>query len=104
MAELFNQAPLFTAENDIHYLYKYCIIIGTPNKNEWQAGLNFCEKNGIILPDSNGIELSQIISNASSWSIEAIKKMLKFDLVKRIDCKKILENRMLEDIEKILLE
>lgn len=72
MAELYTFCPLFPGTNEIDQLNKIVKILGTPDKADWPEGYkmaqakgNFVIYLGYYFPEEKGVNLADIIPNAS---------------------------------------
>ena len=80
MAEIYlHPHPLFYGQNEKEVLNKICSILGTPNYDIWQEGIQQANLVGIKFPNNTGTDLAEIIPNASSKAIDLMKQMLQWD-------------------------
>jgi serine/threonine protein kinase len=80
MAEMYlHPQPLFFGNNEKEVLYRICSILGTPNYEIWNEGIQLAKMNNMKFPYCQGTDLKKIISNASDDAIDLMKKMLRWD-------------------------
>ena len=80
MAEIYNHPhPLFYGQNEKEVLNKICSILGTPNHDIWQEGIQQANLVGIKFPNNAGTDLANIIPSASPKAIDLMKQMLQWD-------------------------
>ena len=65
MAELYTFVPLFPGTNEVDQLNKIVKVLGTPNKNDWPEGYKLAQAKGYYFPDEKGVNLADLIPNAS---------------------------------------
>ena len=94
MAEMYlHPQPLFFGNNEKEVLYKICSILGTPNHNTWNEGIQQAKMVNIKLPNFTGIDLKTIIPQACDDAIDLMKLMLQWDPNKRATANNLLNHR-----------
>ena len=83
MAELYTFCPLFPGNNEIDQLNKIVKVLGTPDKTDWPEGYKLAQSRGYYFPDEKGVQLADLIPNASMEAIDLIESMLKYSSRKR---------------------
>jgi len=83
MAELYTFCPLFPGNNEIDQLNKIVKVLGTPDKADWPEGYKLAQSRGYYFPDEKGVQLADLIPNASMEAIDLIESMLKYSSRKR---------------------
>ena len=79
MAEMYmHPMPLFYGSSEKEVFIKICTTLGSPNKNNWNEGVNQASKIGMKYPQSSGIDLANIVIGASPEAIDLMKQMLKW--------------------------
>ena len=79
MAEMYmHPMPLFYGSSEKEVFIKICTTLGSPNKNNWNEGVNQANKIGMKYPQSSGTDLSNIVIGASPEAIDLMKQMLKW--------------------------
>ena len=94
MAEMYlHPQPLFFGNNEKEVLYKICSILGTPNHNTWNEGIQQAKMVNIKFPNFTGTDLKNIIPDASDDAIDLMKLMLQWDPNKRPTANNLLNHR-----------
>ena len=94
MAEMYlHPQPLFFGNNEKEVLYKICSILGTPNHNTWNEGIQQAKMVNIKFPHFSGTDLKSIIPDASDDAIDLMKLMLQWDPNKRATANNLLNHR-----------
>ncbi len=90
MAELYTFCPLFPGTNEVDQLNKIVKILGTPDKAEWPQGYKLAQAKGILTLNSGyyfaeekGVNLAELIPDASMEAVDLIESMLKYSSRKR---------------------
>lgn len=90
MAELYTLCPLFPGNNEVDQLNKIVKVLGTPDKNDWPEGYKLAQARSttfIILdyyfPQEKGVNLAELIPDASMEAIDLIESMLQYSSRKR---------------------
>ena len=79
MAEMYmHPMPLFYGASEKDVFNKICTILGSPNKSNWNEGVNQACKIGFKYPQSTGTDLANIVIGASPEAIDLMKQMLKW--------------------------
>jgi len=79
MAEMYmHPMPLFYGSSEKEVFIKICTTLGSPNKNNWNEGVNQASKIGMKYPQSSGTDLANIVIGASPEAIDLMKQMLKW--------------------------
>ena len=79
MAEMYmHPMPLFYGSSEKEVFIKICTTLGSPNKNNWNEGVNQATKIGMKYPQSSGTDLSNIVIGASPQAIDVMRKILKW--------------------------
>lgn len=92
MAELYTLVPLFAGNNEVDQLNKIIKVLGTPDKNDWPEGYKMAQSKGYYFPDEKGVNLGEIIPQASPEAIDLIESMLKYSSRKRPTATEILKH------------
>ena len=93
MAEMYlHPQPLFFGNNEKEVLFKICSIMGTPTHSVWSEGLQQASKVGIRFPNCQGMNLAQVIPQASADAIDLLYQMLKWDPNKRATAHHLLQH------------
>lgn len=64
-------------------LNKIVKILGTPDKADWPEGYKLAQSKGYYFPDEKGVNLAEIIPQASMEAIDLIESMLRYSSRKR---------------------
>ena len=100
MAEIYNHPhPLFYGQNEKEVLNKICSILGTPNHDIWQEGIQQANLVGIKFPNNAGTDLANIIPNASPKAIDLMKQMLKWSPNARATAASLLNHPFFNDCD-----
>ena len=79
MAEMYmHPMPLFYGASEKEVFVKICTTLGSPNKSNWNEGVNQASKIGMKYPQSSGTDLANIVIGASPEAIDLMKQMLKW--------------------------
>ena len=79
MAEMYmHPMPLFYGSSEKEVFIKICTTLGSPNKSNWNEGVNQASKIGMKYPQSSGTDLANIVIGASPEAIDLMKQMLKW--------------------------
>ena len=79
MAEMYmHPMPLFYGSSEKEVFFKICTTLGSPNKSNWNEGVNQASKIGMKYPQSSGTDLANIVIGASPEAIDLMKQMLKW--------------------------
>ena len=79
MAEMYmHPMPLFYGASEKEVFVKICTTLGSPNKHNWNEGVNQASKIGIKYPQSSGTDLANIVIGASPDAIDVMKQMLQW--------------------------
>ena len=79
MAEMYmHPMPLFYRASEKEVFIKICTTLGSPNKSNWNEGVNQASKIGMKYPQSSGTDLANIVIGASPEAIDLMKQMLKW--------------------------
>jgi len=79
MAEMYmHPMPLFYGSSEKEVFVKICTTLGSPNKSNWNEGVNQANKIGMKYPQSSGTDLTNIVIGASPEAIDLMKQMLKW--------------------------
>lgn len=65
--------PLFAGSNEVDQLNKIVKILGTPEKSEWPEGYKMAQSKGYYFPEEKGVNLAEIIPQASEEAIEMLE-------------------------------
>ena len=97
MAEMYlHPQPLFYGANEKEVLFRICSVLGTPTHDTWFEGVTQAQLIGIKFPNNSGIELKNIIKNASDDAIDLIKQMIKWDPNKRETAQSLLKHKFFD--------
>ena len=97
MAEMYlHPKPLFYGQNEKEVLNKICYIIGSPNGDIWPEGIHQANLVGIKFQNNIGINLADIIPNASPKAIDLMNQMLQWAPNKRLTAKNLLSHPFFE--------
>ena len=79
IAEMYmHPMPLFYGSSEKEVFIKICTTLGSPNKSNWNEGVNQASKIGMKYPQSSGTDLANIVIGASPEAIDLMKQMLKW--------------------------
>ena len=79
IAEMYmHPMPLFYGASEKEVFHKICTILGSPNKSNWNEGVNQASKIGFKYPQNTGTDLANIVIGASPEAIDLMKQMLKW--------------------------
>ena len=79
MAEMYmHPMPLFYGASEKEVFVKICTTLGSPNRSNWNEGVNQANKIGMKYPQSSGTDLANIVIGASPEAIDLMKQMLKW--------------------------
>jgi serine/threonine protein kinase len=92
MVELYNFKPIFNGSSEKEVFFKIASILGTPNMSTWPEGVQLAKKCDIKLPISAGIQLSNLVPNASKEAISLLSEMLVWDPNKRSTASNLLQH------------
>ena len=102
MAEMYlHPQPLFYGINEKEVLFKICFILGSPNYENWSDGVQQANILGIKLPNNSGVNLENVIKNASNKSIDLMKQMLQWDPNKRPNANSLLNHCFFDDCKNL---
>lgn len=90
MIELYNFKPIFTGNTEKEVLFKICSIIGSPSN--WNEGIQLSKKLDIKFPISAGLNMAQVVPDASPHALDILGEMLKWDPNKRATAASLLEH------------
>ena len=80
MAEMYmHPMPLFYGQTEKEVFNKICTTLGSPTSSTWLEGINQANIIGMKIPQSNGTDLSKIVTGASPEAIDLMNQMLKWD-------------------------
>ena len=91
MAELYMNGPLFTGSSETDQLAKICAVLGYPGK-VWPEGIRLASQTGFVFPNTQPLNLEEIIKNAPPLAIDMIKSMLNYESSKRPTALKLLQH------------
>jgi serine/threonine protein kinase len=91
MIELYNFKPIFIGNTEREVLFKICSILGSPPN--WNEGLQLAKKYDIKFPISAGLNLTQVVPDASQEAISLLYEMLVWDPNKRASASALLGHR-----------
>ena len=87
MAEMFMLSPLFPGSSELDQLHKLCIILGTPDEEEWPEGYTEAMKRGITIPQGHlQKDLEKILKYACPEAIDLLESLLRWNPKKRPTC------------------
>lgn len=94
LAELINFKPIFSGNSEKEVLFRIASIIGPPNLQNWNEGLQLAKKLDIKFPItlSNSTSLGQLIPEASTEQLSILGEMLKWDPNKRATASNLLSH------------
>ena len=94
LAELINFKPIFSGNSEKEVLFRIASIIGPPNLQNWNEGLQLAKKLDIKFPItlSNSTSLAQLIPEASTEQLSILGEMLKWDPNKRATASNLLSH------------
>ncbi|KAM0840531.1 hypothetical protein ACQ4PT_059599 [Festuca glaucescens] len=72
IAELFSLRPLFPGSSEADEIYKICSILRTPNQHTWAKGLQLAASIHFQFPQSESIQLSEMVPSASEDAVNLI--------------------------------
>lgn len=92
MAELYNFKPIFNGTTEKEVFFKIASLLGSPNINNWPEGMQLAKKCEIKLPICSGMQLNNLVPNASKEAISLLSEMLVWDPNKRSTASKLLQH------------
>ncbi|KAJ3672595.1 hypothetical protein LUZ60_007316 [Juncus effusus] len=92
IAELFTLRPLFPGSSEVDEMYKICSVIGTPNMDSWPEGLRLAADLKFQFPMCEGVNLFELIPNASKDAISLISWLCSWDPAKRPTAQEALQH------------
>ncbi|KAM0832453.1 hypothetical protein ACQ4PT_064891 [Festuca glaucescens] len=72
IAELFSLRPLFPGSSEADEIYKIYSILRTPNQHTWAKGLQLAASIHFQFPQSESIQLSEMVPSASEDAVNLI--------------------------------
>jgi serine/threonine protein kinase len=103
MAEMYlHPQPLFCGNNEREVLYKICSILGTPNHESWNEGIQQANKMDIKFPKFESQKLESVIPMASKDAIDLISQMIKWDPNKRATASNLLQHKFFNNINNLM--
>ena len=97
MAEMYlHPQPLFYGANEKEVLYRICTILGTPNQETWNEGMQLAHLKDIKFPNCFRSDLKDIIKNASDDAIDLMERMIRWDPKKRETAENLLKHKFFE--------
>ena len=98
MAELYNLKPLFPGNNGIDQLDKICMILGTPEYDDWVEGYKLIKNLDMEFPLYQKKNLKYIIKNIDDNGIDFLNKIFQFDPMKRPTASELLNHPYLNEM------
>lgn len=84
IAEMYlHPQPLFFGNNEKEVLFRMCSILGTPTHATWTEGIQQAKKVDIKFPSCPGVNLAEVIPQASPEAIDLMYQMINWDPSKR---------------------
>ena len=97
MAEMYlHPQPLFYGANEKEVLYRICMILGSPNQETWNEGMQLAHLKDIKFPNCFRSDLKDIIKNASDDAIDLMERMIRWDPKKRETAENLLKHKFFE--------
>merc|ERR1712232_76586 len=98
MAEIYNLRPLFPGSSESDQLYKTCLVLGTPTKENglWPEGVRLAAQLNYRFPTSVATPLRQLMPHANEEAINVLDGMLQWDPNKRLSTVRILAHPYFE--------
>lgn len=98
MAEIYNLRPLFPGSSESDQLYKTCLVLGTPTKENglWPEGVRLAAQLGYRFPTSAATPLWQLMPQANEEAISLLDGMLQWEPNKRLSTGRILAHPYFE--------
>jgi serine/threonine protein kinase len=90
MIELYNFKPIFTGNTEKEVLFKICSILGAPSY--WNEGIQLAKKLDLKFQNNPGLNIAQVVPDASSEALDLLSEMLKWDPNKRATAQTLLEH------------
>lgn len=84
MVELYNRAPLFPGNSEVHQMYMICETLGSPSERSWPEGMKLATAAGFKFPSCEKKRWAEMVPSASREALHLISEMLQFDSNKRI--------------------
>jgi serine/threonine protein kinase len=104
MAEMYlHPQPLFCGNNEREVLYKICSILGTPNHESWNEGIQQANKMDIKFPKFESQKLESVIPMASKDAIDLISQMIKWDPNKRATASNLLQHNFFNNVNSLFI-
>ena len=98
MCELYMLKPIFPGNSEFDQLTRVMNVLGAPKFNDWPEGYKLIQKLGKKFSNSNGIQLSSIMSNTSAHAINLLNDLFNWDPLMRPNCEKILSHPYFDDV------
>ncbi|KAM0911811.1 hypothetical protein ACQ4PT_013230 [Festuca glaucescens] len=92
IAELFSLRPLFPGSSEADEIYKICSILRTPNQHTWAKGLQLAASIHFQFPQSESIQLSEMVPSASEDAVNLISWLCSWDPCKRPTAVEVLQH------------
>ncbi len=92
MAELYNFKPLFYGASEKEVFFRIASVLGTPTSSTWSEGIQLAKKCDLKFPNCNGIQLAQLVPDASKDAIDLLAEMLRWDPNKRETATNLLQH------------
>jgi serine/threonine protein kinase len=90
MTELYTFCPLFPGTNEVDQLNKIVKILGTPDKADWPEGYKLAQSRSTTccnldyyFSEEKGVNLGELIPDASMEALDLIESMLQYSSRKR---------------------
>lgn len=97
--ELITSYPLFPGDGQLDQMMHILKILGTPTEEEYPGFKEkFFSKMSVELPQLEASDLAAMMNGADPLLIDLVKRMLRFDPMKRISAKEALQHPYFDEI------
>ena len=76
LGELFTLQPLFPGRSELDQLFKICLAIGSPNKDQWPELQELSSKTEFVFPQTPNTNLKNLLTSCSDTGLNLIKLIL----------------------------
>ncbi|XP_054162769.1 cyclin-dependent kinase 2-like [Oppia nitens] len=96
-AEMVTKRALFPGDSEIDQLFRIFRTLGTPDEKVWPGVSNYPDYKSTF-PQWTKQDISKLLPNMESDSIDLIAKLLTYDPNRRISARKALSHRYFKDV------
>ena len=83
MGELYKNCPLFPGDSENDQIFKICMVLGTPDKQECPDGYKLAKKIGFSFPNCEKKQWAEIVPTANELGLDLMQKMLSYNPMSR---------------------